>query len=342
MKNSPILDAVLYRNGQKNNWRRSAWNAIDDLVRGPKRDKIVLYLPGSTDLDRPEALRRGYKDANLIAVERDPAVAKVLRAKGVTTIIGDLLTVMQSWPGNLPVGVVIADFQSGLDAYTGRVVREYLSHPAFDGGVLLTNSQRGRDNVDAFVSEMRAPKSENWAKASLALRAVREREEGISWTQREQLDKAQANGRSIEASRNRIVSVCATEYCRRADGAFAAAVVAHNNAAGDRYFNAYLAAEDLWFHTPHSDPRKAARRKEYKRLSAESFRQYALDKDLCHYWVNVNLLAPYRSSERGVLMDGCVLQYESLMPRTNPTPGPLARHVAAALAIRTRRLRGEL
>lgn len=145
-----MMDAVNYKNGRKNQWRRTAWNEIAKHVKN-KRDAVVLYLPGSTDLDRPEAIRRGFKPANLIAVERDRAVARKLRAQGVTTIVGSLNAVLASWPPDREVAVVVADLQSG---YTFDV--EVLStlctvHPALGNCCLLLNMQRGRDPL--FVSE---------------------------------------------------------------------------------------------------------------------------------------------------------------------------------------------
>lgn len=86
-----MIDAVEYKNGPKNQWRRTLWNAIADATPD-RRNELVLYLPGSKDLDRPEAVRRGFLPANMIAVERSPAVASELRQRGVTVIQSDLLS----------------------------------------------------------------------------------------------------------------------------------------------------------------------------------------------------------------------------------------------------------
>jgi hypothetical protein len=138
------MDAVTYKNGQKNNWRRAAWNAIANATENPA-DALVLYLPGSTDLDRPEALRRGFKPANLIAVERNEAVTAKLRASGVTVIVGDLNDVLASWPVSVPIGAVLADFQCGVTKTVEKFMRLWSFHPATKNAGAVVNVMRGRD-----------------------------------------------------------------------------------------------------------------------------------------------------------------------------------------------------
>lgn len=138
------LDAVSYRNGQKNHWRRNAWNHIADLCHD-KRNAIVLYLPGSTDLDAPEAIRRGFKAANLIAIERNARVVRQLRDRGRTCICAGLTEVMAAWPDNHAVSVVVADFQCGLSRDVINTMTLWHQYPAFRNAVLLLNLQRGRE-----------------------------------------------------------------------------------------------------------------------------------------------------------------------------------------------------
>lgn len=139
------LDAVAYKNGQKNNWRRTAWNLIKNHT-SDRGNAIVLYLPGSTDLDAPEALRRGFQDDNLIAVERDIFVAKTLRDKKRNCINADLDAVMAAWPAHTPVSVVIADFQCGLTKPVINTLQSWAYNSAFSSASLLLNLQRGREN----------------------------------------------------------------------------------------------------------------------------------------------------------------------------------------------------
>ena len=158
------VDAVPYKNGQKNHWRRTMWNAVSTLLHPeiPKRDAIVIYLPGSTDLDREEAVRRGFNDANLIAVERDEAVARHLRRAGRTVINAELDDVLANWPIDRPIGAVIADMQCGLERNLIPLLAVLaMAHPLRFAAVAL-NLQRGRERGDfrahaqALIEEARA------------------------------------------------------------------------------------------------------------------------------------------------------------------------------------------
>lgn len=138
-------DAVEYKNGQKNNWRLHLWNRIAEIVKD-KRNAAVLYLPGDRDLDSFVAQRKGFRSANLIAVEHNKAVVKKLRASKRTVIPGDLLAVMLNWPAAHRVGVVIADLQHGHTKNALGIVWAWQNLEAFSGSVLLVNMQRGRES----------------------------------------------------------------------------------------------------------------------------------------------------------------------------------------------------
>jgi hypothetical protein len=137
------LDAVNYKNGQKNNWRARAWNEIRSRTQNT-RDAVVLYLPGSMDLDRKVAISKGFHGPNLIAVERDSEVATVLRGRGVTTIPLSLEQAVTNWPDKVHVDVLIADFQCGLTDAVKAVLSCWLARSAFRGSILV-NMQRGRE-----------------------------------------------------------------------------------------------------------------------------------------------------------------------------------------------------
>lgn len=142
------MDAVKYRNGQKNRWRHSVWCQLRrrplDFASG-----ICLYLPGEEDLDRENARRCGLPTHNMIAVERDPAVVKRLRARGTTCIEGSLADVMLAWQSAVPVRTVIADLQCGLTAEAQNVMCTWAVGAPFRGGTLVLNVQRGRETGDS-------------------------------------------------------------------------------------------------------------------------------------------------------------------------------------------------
>lgn len=137
------LDAVNYKNGQKNHWRRTMWNFI--CKANPDKSLPVVYLPGSEDLDAKEATRRGWDDRNLIAIERSGAVVKHLRSCARNVIRGDVASVVTNWPDDQPVGVVIADLQGGIGKDAFLVISAWLLNNAMRRSVLMINLQRGRE-----------------------------------------------------------------------------------------------------------------------------------------------------------------------------------------------------
>lgn len=143
-----MLDSVDYRARRaRNDIRRSWWNRVAEALPN-KRDALVLYLPGEMDLDRKEAVDRGFSDWNLIAVEANRKVASKLRLQGRTVIHGRLADVMEAWPAQHPVAYVAADLQCGWGNEVERILNAYMSLQAFNGAVLLVNLQRGRDSTE--------------------------------------------------------------------------------------------------------------------------------------------------------------------------------------------------
>ena len=151
------MDAQNYDNPWKKHWRKTVWNEIARRVPN-RKDALVLYLPGSTDLDRPVATdsKRGFHDANLIAVDRDDTVATYLRKKGRTVINNDLVSVMYNWPEKHPVSVIFADLQCGMIPYVWELLEAYAENSAFDGTVLAINLMRGNpggDSIGCFTKQ---------------------------------------------------------------------------------------------------------------------------------------------------------------------------------------------
>jgi hypothetical protein len=311
------MDAIPYKNGQKNQWRRTAWNAIERLVDNPP-DAIVLYLPGSTDLDRPEALRRNFKPANLIAVERDPKVVAHLRAKGTTVVCGGLLDVLRSWPETRKVGVVVADFQSGYQFCIGEIVQRLARfHPAFSGCVFMVNLQRGRDepeNIDPEYFEMLTKYGVLDATAMLRLGAEAKKHRGLML-----MFNFHQEFKSIQEL-NTQQSILMLDTAK--------------------FFKTKADEQDT------VDPEKAYKLLELAIKYAEKGRKAIFSNG---GFVAIPL-PPYRSTARSPRFDGIVFKVpgwsdDSYSPWKEIAGEPqreLQRVINAALAIRTRRLRGEL
>ena len=314
---STLLDAVAYKNGAKNHWRRTLWNRIDALVLDKRRGP-VLYLPGSQDLDRPEALRRGFRAADLIAVEHNMAVASKLRQQGVTVLCMDLIHALYAWPVDWPIAAVIADFQGGLEDHTVQLAHLASSHPALDGAAIAVNLQRGRDS--AMLNDAARPFGSN----ALALLLFR----GVSPQVARHL-QATLNGAAL-----------ADWTLRNADAVLGAGWTSSKSRA--IHFLQWLAFDvvlDATFDGRLHDPDNAPYVRWCLKRAIELGKRGALQA--C-------LLPAYKSTPRSPVMDSVVFRLtlgsDRLVVRTAALPecGALKPQIAAARAIRTRRLRGEL
>lgn len=106
-----------YRNSPKNIWRHRWWKSAakrcSELKISPKMARVI-YMPGPEDLDRKVARRYGFRDHNLIGVDRDSSLCRDLRKRGVTMINGDIIEVLAAWnPINLP-DVILLDTCNAL------------------------------------------------------------------------------------------------------------------------------------------------------------------------------------------------------------------------------------
>jgi hypothetical protein len=314
---STLLDAVIYKNGAKNHWRRTLWNRIDALVLDKRRGP-VLYLPGSHDLDRPEALRRGFRAADLIAVERNPAVASKLRQQGVTVLCTDLIDALYAWPADWPIAAVIADFQGGLEDHTLALAHLASSHPALDGAAIAVNLQRGRDC--AMLNDAARPIGSN-ALAALLLRPL-----------------STHLARHLKATLKD--DAIADWTLRNADAVLGAGWTTSKSRA--IHFLQWLAFDvvfDATFGGRLHDPEHAP----YVRWCVERAIELGKRGALQTY-----MLPPYKSTPRSPVMDSAVFRLtlgtDRLVVRKVAPPecSALKPQIAAARAIRTRRLRGEL
>lgn len=134
-----------YNFAQKNHWRNRVWNELAERVTVHPRDAIVLYLASEQDMDRPTAIRKGFNQHNLIAVDRDAKAVERIRATGALAVHGDIFDVINSWPEAPAISAVIADLTCG--AHFRLVVDMGLSQNLrqTNGSVWVINMMRGRD-----------------------------------------------------------------------------------------------------------------------------------------------------------------------------------------------------
>lgn len=141
-----------YKFGNKNNWRRWAWNRISERTENP-REACVLYLPGPQNNDEDIALAAGFRAANLIGVERDKKCATTLRESGTPTAIGDIFDVGVTWPTTRPIGVFFADLFRGISPELVISLVQMMALPQFSTCVFAFNLKRGRDKGVAAVKD---------------------------------------------------------------------------------------------------------------------------------------------------------------------------------------------
>lgn len=134
-----------YQNDQKNDWRVWQWDRIVDGINVPVGDALVLYLPGEQDLDRTEALKRGFRSENLIGVDRSADVVQLHRGKGVFQ--GELSDVLSAW-GDPTFDVICADLCCGLGSESDELIKLVASSKSISGNAVISvNLQRGRDDI---------------------------------------------------------------------------------------------------------------------------------------------------------------------------------------------------
>lgn len=144
-----------YNFDSKNDWRKKIWNMISSSISVPERQKsIVLYLGGHEDLDRREAIEKGFHENNLILIEKDREIARRLREAKKTVIVGDLKDVLGTWPAHTEIGVVLADFCEGIDFIFALKFIKIFTLPAFWNTIFAFNFQRGREKDFNFWTKL--------------------------------------------------------------------------------------------------------------------------------------------------------------------------------------------
>jgi hypothetical protein len=137
-----------YKFGPKGNWRRWQWNRIVERLSVAPRDALVLYLPGKDDLDRREAIRRGFRVENLIAIDTNNEVIDKMRKNGNIAIRSKLSRVALAWSGEPSIDVIVADYCCGMETEVADLQLALITSSGISSNVVVSaNLQRGRDKV---------------------------------------------------------------------------------------------------------------------------------------------------------------------------------------------------
>lgn len=163
-----------YDNGPKNTWRGWQWNEIVkhlpefkwrhgfDVRKMNNQDrrvcagKNVLYLRGPEDKDVEHALRRGFREGNLIAVDINEANVRLAKQAGQQAVCGKLQDVISEWGNGDPIDVVVADMCCAFNGGAIEMLYSLLTARCIDNrSVVSVNLQRGRDSVTDTVFKER-------------------------------------------------------------------------------------------------------------------------------------------------------------------------------------------
>lgn len=153
-----------YANGTKQTWRGSVWNAIDRAIEKQrkelwligqtmpqKRDMTVITLAGPEDSDRAAAIKRGFRNRNVVSVDIDEGICRDIRQKGSPAISGLLSDVVFSWKSS-PINVIAADFTCGIGKTTEHFILALLHGECIARGCIVAiNHLRGRDAGKALA-----------------------------------------------------------------------------------------------------------------------------------------------------------------------------------------------
>lgn len=125
-----MVGLASYEKTQKEHWRRWQWNKIVEKLtahlqypwerRQVIRDACGVYLVGPDDLDREEALKRGFRNKNLIAVDIDEHRVRSVNERGGVAVCGNLADLLMFWPETMPLSFISADLCCGLTDYASH------------------------------------------------------------------------------------------------------------------------------------------------------------------------------------------------------------------------------
>lgn len=136
-----------YNFPRKHHWRCQVWSELRRRVTVHPKEAIIIYLAGEQNLDREQAIRNGFHENNLIAVDGDMKVVKSLRGKGQLAVHGDIFQVIRNWSRDVKINGIIFDFCSGITSSEFCAgIQNCLMMRQCKESVSVVNFLRGRDS----------------------------------------------------------------------------------------------------------------------------------------------------------------------------------------------------
>lgn len=150
-----------YNNDTKARWRGWVWNRVKDRLKKPAFKANVLYLAGDGNYDMREAVKRGFKRENLIAVDIDETNVENARKQGCIGICCKVEDALHCWPENFELDAVILDYCCGVNDNVMTVaMQSSLYRCCGSGTTLVMNVQRGRDKARVYQPEGKTERQE--------------------------------------------------------------------------------------------------------------------------------------------------------------------------------------
>lgn len=139
-----IVGLESYDSKRKESHRGWVWNRIAERTAVPVGECVVAYFPGPNDIDRGIALKKGFKNKNLIAVDLCEKNIENVRKTGGVGICSRMEEFIVMY--NEPLNAIYLDTCSGLSFVSDFIkLREY-STCLQAGAVICYNLLRGRES----------------------------------------------------------------------------------------------------------------------------------------------------------------------------------------------------
>lgn len=141
-----------YDSDEKQMYRRWVWSIFKKYLPVHVSKASIVFMPGPSDAELNVARSSGARDANLVAVDHNPANVAVLRRKGfLGQTIGATIEEAFSKRIDAVVHAVHLDLTSEFSDPVARSVSSVVrSGTLADFSVIVVNVQRGRESHSAW------------------------------------------------------------------------------------------------------------------------------------------------------------------------------------------------
>lgn len=139
----------------KESHRGWAVNRIIERLSVPVDKAVVMYLVGPEDIDGTLFLRKGFSEANLIAVDVNSQAVKSARMGGRIAVNENISSVLSCW-NDSPLDVLHLDTCSTVSTCVKLINNAHHGGAISDRSVIYCNMQRGREKRPERVQSQKS------------------------------------------------------------------------------------------------------------------------------------------------------------------------------------------